>query len=394
MSDATLTDLASIPRWVAWRNEPQAGRITKVPKDPHTLRDAASTRPETWATRQQAEAAYQRFAPGPGGVGLILGEWSDGYSIGGVDLDSCRDAQTGTLEPWASDVLTLLNTYAEVSPSGTGVKAFFFMAPGSIPSLREAKLLDADGYGRCFKRGTGADHPPAIEVHLGARYYTVTDDCLPNMPAELRHVPADTVGELLGKVGPRFARSDSEQAKPDRSALAFRLARQMVGAGKGFADYLAALDEDPELAKWKQEKGEAQSGGELRRAWDRAGEAPAAKSFRVLTASTAGGITAARDHPVALALIQRASHDLWAAWYRQNPRNPRCCLRHRVRWTISSLVRADSTPRSGDRRRNAGRDPSRAAHADHRDGKGGPARAGILADLVDGSAGWWLRPGQ
>ena len=287
MSDATLGDLASIPRWVAWRNEPQAGRITKVPKDPHTLRDAASTRPETWATRQQAAAAYQRFPTslhGPGGVGLILGEWSDGYSIGGVDLDSCRDAQTGKMEPWASDVLRLLNTYAEVSPSGTGVKAFFFMAPGSVPSLREAKLLDADGYGRCFKRWTGVDHPPAIEVHLGARYYTVTDDCLPNMPAKLRHVPEDTVRELLGKIGPRFARSDSKQTKPDRSALAFRLARQMRGEGKGFAEYLAALDEEPELAMWKQEKGEAQSGRELKRAWDRAGEAPATKSFKVLTA--------------------------------------------------------------------------------------------------------------
>src|SRR5690349_15349695 len=92
MIRATLADLASVPRWVAWRTEPQggAGRTTKVPKDPRTLRDAASTRPEQWATRPLAEAANEKLPisqHGPGGVGLVLGEWADGNSIGGVDLD-------------------------------------------------------------------------------------------------------------------------------------------------------------------------------------------------------------------------------------------------------------------------------------------------------------------
>jgi AAA domain/Homeodomain-like domain len=285
----TLADLASVPRWVAWRTEPQraTGRITKVPKNPHTLRDAASTRPETWGTRQQAEAADKRLPAslhGTGGVGLVLGEAPDGFSIGGVDLDSCRGSETGELEPWACDVLTMLNTYAEVSPSGTGVKAFFCLAPDAVSALRQAKLLDRDGYGRSFKRGTGGDHPPAIEVHLGARYYAVTDDRLPNMPAELRQVPSDTIRELLSKVGPFFAKGDIEQAKPDRSARAFRLARQMRSEGKPFTGYVAALDVDPELAMWKKEKGEAQCGRELHRAWDRAGGASIPKSFRILTA--------------------------------------------------------------------------------------------------------------
>jgi hypothetical protein len=288
MSGPTLVDLASVPRWVVWRTEPQrgTGRITKVPKDPHTLRDAASTRPETWATRPTAEAADQRLPAsphGPGGVGLILGEWPDGYSIGGVDLDSCRDPETGVVEPWARNVLTLLDTYAEVSPSRTGAKAFFHMAPGAVPMLREAGLLER-GFGRSFKRGTGGDHPPAIEAHLGGRYYAVTDERLPDAPAELRQVPTDTLRELLDETGPAFANGDSEQAKPDRSARAFRLAHQMRGEGKSFAEYVTVLDAHAELAAWKREKGEAQGGRELRRAWDRAGEASAPRSFRILTA--------------------------------------------------------------------------------------------------------------
>ena len=130
MTAQTIVDIATLPRWVAWRTEPRrgSGQITKVPKNPHTLADAASTRPTDWGTRAQAEAADARIPPsahGPGGVGLILGDWPDGHRIGGVDLDTCRDPETGMLEPWAVQVLDLLNTYAEVSPSGTGVKAFF-----------------------------------------------------------------------------------------------------------------------------------------------------------------------------------------------------------------------------------------------------------------------------
>jgi hypothetical protein len=277
MSGPNIAALASVPRWVAWRTEPQrsTGRITKVPKDPHTLRDAASTRPETWGPRPLAEAADKRLPPsphGPGGVGLILGEWPDGYSIGGVDLDSCRDPETGEVEPWARDVLTMLDTYSEISPSGAGIKAFFLMAPGAVHTLRQAKLLESDGFGRAFKRGNGKEHPPAIEAHLGGRYYTVTDQRLPDAPAELRQVPTDTLRKLLGSVGPAFAKGGSDHAKPDRSAGAFRLARQMRAEGKSFADYEAALDADPELAAWKRDKGEAQDGRELHRAWNRAGE--------------------------------------------------------------------------------------------------------------------------
>lgn len=294
MTGLTLADLAPAPRWVAWRTEPQrgTGRITKVPKDPGTMRDAASTRPETWGTRVLAEAADKRIPPcqhGPGGVGIVLGEWPDGLSIGGVDLDTCRDPTTGALEPWATDVLRLLDTYAEVSPSGTGVKALFLFEPGAVGALRDAKLLDHTGFGRSFKRGNGKDHPPAIEPHLGGRYYTVTDSRVPDAPAELRQVTTDTLRQLFGTVGPAFAAGVDAQAKPDRSAAAFRLARQMQADGKSREAFVAALSADPELSAWKREKGDAQGGRELQRAWDRA-EAAApwpAPDFELATADTA-----------------------------------------------------------------------------------------------------------
>ncbi|PHK93807.1 hypothetical protein CR162_16895 [Pseudoroseomonas rhizosphaerae] len=55
-----------------------------------------------------------------------------------------------------------------------------------------------------------------------------------------------------------------------RSAKAFKLAAQIRRGGGDFPAFLEALDADPHTAAWKAEKGEADGGRELRRAWERA----------------------------------------------------------------------------------------------------------------------------
>jgi KaiC/GvpD/RAD55 family RecA-like ATPase len=263
---------------VVWRTERRrgTGRATKVPKNPRTYQDAASTRPEDWATRNVAEAADQTMPPSPlgGGVGLVLGNWSDGYAIGGVDLDACRDQTDGSLDSWAREVLELLGSYAEVSPSGTGVKCYFLMEPDAVAELRRSGLLEPAGFGRSFKRGNGKDHPPAIEPHLGGRYYAVTGERLGGSPAELRVVPTGALRKLLAEIGPTFARGAKAVreiiGRHDRSAAAFAAARRVRERGGDYEDFLAALEAEPDLASWMSEKGEAAGGRELRRAWERA----------------------------------------------------------------------------------------------------------------------------
>lgn len=39
----------------------------------------------------------------------------------GIDLDHCRDPETGKIKPWALEIVAKLNSYSEVSPSGTGL---------------------------------------------------------------------------------------------------------------------------------------------------------------------------------------------------------------------------------------------------------------------------------
>ncbi len=220
-----------------------------------------------------ADAADMRLPAsphGPGGVGLILGEWPDGYSIGGVDLDSCRDPETGAMAPWACDVLALLDTYAEVSPSGTGAKAFFLMASGAVPASKGGPTII-----RCVRpilqtRETGVDHPPAIELHLGGRYYAVTDDRLPEASAELRHVPTDTLRELLGNVGPAFAKGDGEQIDSRTAARGLSAWRGRCGPKvEVLPGLLGRAGRGPGTCRVETEKGEAQDGRELHRAWER-----------------------------------------------------------------------------------------------------------------------------
>ena len=110
--------------WVMWKLEPgKGGRITKVPYCGHE-RKASSTDPTTWAP-------FDALPHGNGfaGPGIMLGG-----ALQGVDLDACIDAD-GVLEDWAAEAVERLDTYSEVSPSGRGLKMFFYGPVGEAASL-------------------------------------------------------------------------------------------------------------------------------------------------------------------------------------------------------------------------------------------------------------------
>ncbi len=140
-------DLDGIPaamkaerRWVTWRYERRKETWTKVPVA--RGRSASSTDPSTWMTFDEAAAEYR--AGGRSGIGFVLG---DGWA--GVDVDKCLTPD-GTVDKDAKLVLDQFETYREVSPSGTGVKAIFM---GHVA------------------RGRKQNH---VEVYEGGRYFTVT----------------------------------------------------------------------------------------------------------------------------------------------------------------------------------------------------------------------------
>ncbi len=111
------------PTWVCWRREIRDGKPTKVPYNPTTGRRAKSNDPATWVDFATACARASQHD----GIGIMFGS-----GLCGVDLDHCRDPETGELEPWATEAIAALNSYTEVSPSGSGVHVLLWaeLPPG------------------------------------------------------------------------------------------------------------------------------------------------------------------------------------------------------------------------------------------------------------------------
>src|ERR1700730_15124823 len=153
-----LGDLAELPIWLGWRSEDG----TKIPHFAAGGSRGASTAPETWRTRAECErwAEKQRNYGKVAGVGVVLGvEIPDDMLLIGMDLDGSQ-APDGLISDWAAEIIARCGSYAETSPSGTGVKVFARWPRGDLPLL-QATL---GGSGRKWAWQTGLPHPPAIEI--------------------------------------------------------------------------------------------------------------------------------------------------------------------------------------------------------------------------------------
>jgi putative DNA primase/helicase len=139
-------ELKACRQWVVWRYEFQNGKWTKVPKNPHTGYNAKSDTPNTWGTFGIALACSRKH--GMAGIGFVF---SVADAFAGIDLDKCRNPVTGRLELWALRIIQEIDSYTEVSPSGTGVKLFM-----------RAKLPP------------GGNRKGQIECYDRRRYFTVT----------------------------------------------------------------------------------------------------------------------------------------------------------------------------------------------------------------------------
>ncbi len=113
--------------------------------NPKTGYNAKSNQPKTWGSFDVAvKRALNRKL---GGVGFVFSE-DDPYV--GIDLDKCID-ENGEVETWASDIISGLNSYTELSPSGKG---FHILGLGKLPA-----------------RGHRKDR---IEMYDSNRFFTVT----------------------------------------------------------------------------------------------------------------------------------------------------------------------------------------------------------------------------
>jgi hypothetical protein len=172
-------ELTALSQWVVWKFEGHGKpKLDKVPYDPRTRQNAKSNDPSTWATFAEAIAAYQRG--GFDGIGFVFSE-ADLYA--GIDLDKCRDPDTGRLEPRASEIIRRLDSYTEVSPSGTGVH---IIVRGSLPA--------------------GGRKHGAVEMYDRGRFFTMTGEHIGGAPTVIE----DRTVELAALHAEVFGKSEKE----------------------------------------------------------------------------------------------------------------------------------------------------------------------------------------
>lgn len=96
-------------QWVGWNS-------TKFPVNVRTGDKAEVDNPETWCTYEEVREAV--ISGKYKGAGFVLTK-DDPYTI--IDLDHVIDPATNVIELWAQKVIELMDSYTEISQSGTGI---------------------------------------------------------------------------------------------------------------------------------------------------------------------------------------------------------------------------------------------------------------------------------
>src|SRR5215218_9362890 len=133
-------------QWVCWRLEEREGKQTKVPYIAGTNRRASSTDLMTWRTFDQALAAYEAGEPPYDGIGFVF---CSADPFVGVDLDDCRDPESGEIADWAQKIIDSFTNIVllEVSPSGRGVH---LITKGVCKNGVNTKSVEVYGQDRFF----------------------------------------------------------------------------------------------------------------------------------------------------------------------------------------------------------------------------------------------------
>jgi putative DNA primase/helicase len=173
-----LAELQELTQWVVWRAEIEDGRPKKVPYNPHYehLQARASVKiPKSWGTL--ADALLSLESGHYSGIGFMI---TPPLVMIGLDHSVERATQTIT-DPQAAEIVQSLNSYTELSPSGTGLHILTY---GQLP---------------------GKGIHTEVEIYGQDRFTTITMQHLEGTPPTIEHRQ-----EALDSLYHRFAPAVTE----------------------------------------------------------------------------------------------------------------------------------------------------------------------------------------
>lgn len=157
----TLVDPNRIPialqgyfRFVGWKyvQRPGQAKPDKIPVNCETLGNAGVNWPNTWTDINTAVRTY-RYNQHLSGIGYVLTS-NDLFTM--IDVDGCLI--DGQLSALASEIISRLDTYAELSPSGRGLR--LFVECPQQPTMKK----------------------PEVEIYSTGRWATLTGNVLHDKP--------------------------------------------------------------------------------------------------------------------------------------------------------------------------------------------------------------------
>jgi hypothetical protein len=132
----------------------------------------------------------------------------------GIDLDSCRDPSSGEIKLWAMAIIKTVNSYCEVSPSGTGVKIIL-------------KARKPEGsrctYDMVSEVGTDPNKAAQCEIYDNRRFWCMTGQVVLGFE-EIREAQAELyeIIQFLTSIQPQKQSQPQQQQAPKPTSLSYR----------------------------------------------------------------------------------------------------------------------------------------------------------------------------
>jgi hypothetical protein len=221
--------LRNIDQWVLWKAEPRSGG--GMDKVPYTVRGtkASSINTSTWSDWATVLTAYQEDGADYDGAGFNVKKEN---GILPLDFDHVRDAHSGVIDPAALEAIQRLNTYAEISPSGTGIRVI--------------------GFGSLERAITS----PRLQGWVTGRYVTVTGQRLEGVPLDLAPIDPGVLADVIGLFAPKTTKHGTQgpSAAPrgDAGPAVGRGIPLTVGQCLEVRQALGCLNPDASYDQWLQ----------------------------------------------------------------------------------------------------------------------------------------------
>ena len=217
---AVPEELEELSQWVLWRLEMRDDKPTKVPYNAEIQQRASITDSNTWCSFSTVCATFAENSKKYAGIGFVFSA-DDPYV--GIDFDDCLE--DGELKSWAQELVDLMQpTYAEVSPSGNGIKMWV--------------RADKTRSGNRKPVGDGG-----IEIYDHGRFFTVTGELFGQTTTIAEN--QDGLDQLMQKVWPKPKTKPQQKPqvmKLDDSALLDIAMKNDKFSGLWFGNWESNID--------------------------------------------------------------------------------------------------------------------------------------------------------